>query len=73
MFAQLIVIMIKNLLHFLEYFDDKIDSMKNFPLGFEEVRSINLSCFSAQMQKDWNEKMYKNSLPSWILSCGQQV
>ena len=35
MFAQLIMIMIENLLHFLEYFDDKIDSMKNFPLGFE--------------------------------------
>ena len=30
-------IMIKNLLHFLEYFDDKIISVKNFPLGFEEV------------------------------------
>ena len=25
---------LKNLLHFLEYFDDKIISVKNFPLGF---------------------------------------
>ena len=30
------------LLHFLKYFDDKVNSMKNFPLGFVEVRSIHL-------------------------------
>ena len=33
---------IENLLHFLEYFDDKVNSMKNFPLGFVEVRSTHL-------------------------------
>ena len=37
---KLIKITIENLLHFLEYFNNKIDSMKNFPLGFEEVQSI---------------------------------
>ena len=54
-----IKITIKNLLHFLEYFDDKIDSIKNFHLGFEEVRSIHLSFgffFFAQIQNDLNEK-----------------
>ena len=33
------LIMTENLLHFLEYFDDKMSSMKNFPLDFEKVRS----------------------------------
>ena len=41
---------IENLLHFLEYFDDKVNSMKNVPLGFVEVRSTHL--FFEQMQKD---------------------
>ena len=35
--CNLFMIMIENLLHFLEYFDDKITSMKNFPLGFVKV------------------------------------
>ena len=34
------MIMIKNLLHFPEYFHDKIDSMQNLPLDFKEVESI---------------------------------
>ena len=33
----------ENLLHFLEYFDDKRICMKNFPLGFVMVRSTHLS------------------------------
>ena len=37
-----IIITIENLLHFLEYFDDKVNPMKNFPLGFVEVRSTHL-------------------------------
>ena len=50
-------IMIKNLLRFHEYFDDKIISMKNFPLDFGKVRSTHLSCgFFAQMWKDLEEK-----------------
>ena len=31
-------ITIENLLHFHEYFDDKMISMKNFPLDFEKVQ-----------------------------------
>ena len=43
-------ITIENLLRFHEYFDDKMISMKNFPLGFGKVRSTHLSCgFFAQM------------------------
>ena len=45
---------IKNLLHFLEYFDDKVNSMKNVPLGFVEVRSTHL--FFEKMRKDLKEK-----------------
>ena len=37
-------ITIENLLRFHEYFDDKIISTKNFPLGFEKVQSNHLSC-----------------------------
>ena len=37
-------ITIENLLHFHEYFDDKMISMKNFPLDFEKVRSAHISC-----------------------------
>ena len=33
----LCTITVENLLHFLQYFDDKVNSMKNFPLGFVEV------------------------------------
>ena len=43
---------IKNLLHFHEYFDDKMISMKNFPLDFEKVRSN----VERQMWKDLEEK-----------------
>ena len=50
-------IMIENMLHFLEYFDDKVNFMKNFPLGFVEVWSIHLIFwFFEQMQKDLKEK-----------------
>ena len=50
--------MIKNLLHFLEYFDDKVNSMRNFPLGFVEVRSTHLffGFFNKIMRKDLKEK-----------------
>ena len=48
-------ITIENLLRL--YFDEKIISMKNFPLGFGKVRSTCLSCgFFAQMWKDLEEK-----------------
>ena len=40
--CNLFTITIENLLHFLEYFDGKVISMKNFPLGFVEVQSIHL-------------------------------
>ena len=50
------MITIENLLHFLEYFDDIVNSMKNFPLGFVKVRSTHLSFwFFEQMQKDLKE------------------
>ena len=42
--CNLFTITIENLLYFLEYFDDKVNSMKNFPLGFVEVQSTHL-CF----------------------------
>ena len=35
--CNLFTITIENLLHFFEYFDDKVNSMKNFPLDFVEV------------------------------------
>ena len=37
------MITIENLLRFLEYFNDKKISMKNFPLDFAKVQSTNLS------------------------------
>ena len=40
--CNLFTITIENLLHFLQYFDDKVNSMKNFPLGFVEGRSTHL-------------------------------
>ena len=50
-------ITIENLLRFHEYFDDKMISMKNFPLDFDKVRSTHISCgFFAQMWKDLEEK-----------------
>ena len=68
-------ITIENMLRFHEYFDDKMISMKNFPLGFGKIRSALLSCgFFAQMWKNLEEKRScKYSPPSWILSRGQQV
>ena len=42
--CNLFTITIENLLCFLEYVDDKVNSMKNFPLGFVEVQSTHL-CF----------------------------
>ena len=41
--CNLFTITIENLLHFLEYFDDKANSMKDFPLGFVKVQSTHLS------------------------------
>ena len=51
-------ITIENLLHFHKYFNDKMISMKNFPLDFEKVQSTHISCgFFAQKEwKDWEEK-----------------
>ena len=43
------MITIENLLRFHEYFDDKMISMRNFPLDFRKVQSTHLSCgFFAQ-------------------------
>ena len=42
--CNLFMITTEDLLYFLQYFDDKVNSMKNFPLGFVEVRSTHL-CF----------------------------
>ena len=63
-------IMIENLLHFHEYFDDKMISMENFPLDFEKVRSTHISCgFFAQMWKDLVEKRScKLNLVMWPAS-----
>ena len=56
-------IMIENLLRFHEYFDDKMISMKDFPLDFEKVQSTHISCgFFAQMWKDLEEKRLCNIL-----------
>ena len=35
--CNLFTIMIENVLHFLKYFDNIVNSMKNFPLGFVKV------------------------------------
>ena len=40
--CNLFTTMIGNLLHFLEYFNEKVNSMKNVPLGFVEVQSTHL-------------------------------
>ena len=73
--SHMFMITIENLLVFLEYFNDKIISMKNFPLGFVKVCSTHFSFgFLHKMQKDLKEKrLWKYSLPSWILSHGQQL
>ena len=57
--CNLFMITIENLLHFLGYFDDKVNSMKNFLLGFVEVRSAHkffFFWFFKQMRKDLKEK-----------------
>ena len=41
--CNLFMTTIENLLHFLEYFNDIVNSMKNFPLGIVKVRSSHLS------------------------------
>ena len=59
----MLVITIENLLCFHGYFDDKMISMKDFPLDFEKVRSYHISCgFFAQMWKDLEEKRSCNIL-----------
>ena len=59
---------LKNLLHFLEYFDDKVNSMKIF-LGFVEVRSTHLfSGFFNKWRKIWKRKNHANLLHSTILN-----
>ena len=59
--CNLFMITIENLLHFLEYFDDIVNSMKNFPLGFVKVRSTHLSFgFLNKCKKTW-----KRILRSW--------
>ena len=56
------MITIENLLRFHEYFDDKIISMKNFPLDFDKVRSTHISCgFFTQMWKDMASKCLARS------------
>ena len=39
------MVTIENLLRFLKYFNDKIISVKNFPLGFVKVQSTHFFCF----------------------------
>ena len=48
---------LKNLLHFLQYFDDKVSSMKNFPFRLcrSTIHSL-IFWFLEQMQKDLKEK-----------------
>ena len=59
-------ITIENLLHFHEYFNDKMISMKSFPLDFGIVRSTRISSgFFAQMWKDLEEKRLCKYPPSF--------
>ena len=47
----------ENLLHLHEYFDDKMISTKNFPLGFGKVQSTHSSCASLhKCGKIWKRK-----------------
>ena len=70
--CNLFSITIENLLHFLEYFDDKVNSMKNFPLGFVEVRSTHIFfVFLNKCGKIWKRKIFF-AAPSWILSRGSK-
>ena len=60
----------ENLLHFHEYFDDKMISMKNFSSGFGKVQSTQLSCgFFAQMWKDLEEKRSCANILRHLESC----
>ena len=67
--CNLLTITIENMLYFLEYFNDKVNSMKNFPLGFVEVRSTHL-CFGFlnKCEKIWKRKDRANILRSAILN-----
>ena len=66
-------ITIENLLHFLECFDDKMIATRNFPLN-RLFKSLTHSCiFYFSFAQMWKDLACKYSLPSWILSCGQQV
>ena len=67
--CNLLTITIENLLHFLQYFDDKVNSMKNFPLGFVEVRSTHLFFgFLNKCGNIWKRKDRTNLLRSAILN-----
>ena len=67
--CNLFTITIENLLHFLEYFDDKANSTKDFPLGFVKVRSTHLSFgFLNKCGKIWKRKDCENILRSAILN-----
>ena len=66
-------ITIENLLRFHEYFDDKMISMKSFPLDFEKVRSTVLIYLVASshkiMWKDLEEKKYHANILRHLESC----
>ena len=67
--CNLFRITIENLLHFRNYFDDKVNSMKNYPLGFVEVRSTHLFLgFWNKWGKIWKRKDRANLLRSAILN-----
>ena len=57
-------ITIENLLRFHEYFDDKMISMKNFPLDFEKVRSTHIYLVASlhKCGKTWKRKDCANIL-----------
>ena len=56
-------ITIENLLHFHEYFDDKMISTKNFPLGFEKLNLlIYLVASLHKCGKIWKRKDRANIL-----------
>ena len=66
---NLFTITIENLLHFREYFDDKVNSTKNFPLGFVEVRSTHIFFgFLSKCGKISKRKDRTNLLLSAILN-----
>ena len=51
------IITIENLLRFHEYFDDKMISMKNFPLGFGKVNSFILQLLCTNVERSGREKI----------------